>query len=155
MLHAGLDLSRNRVDVCVLRDEGELVEFSAPADEDGLVHLYCRVAGRREPVRCVVESMTGARFCSRRRCTRSATPPTPALPAHEAPSRQAARRQGRAGRDRPAADQGDLAHADLLTTLQSPGSGRRRCSSGGLTALFGIAHPEPAPMTPGPPARRR
>src|SRR5690242_5244342 len=63
MLHAGLDLSRKRVDVCVLRDGGELVdEFSSPADEDGLSHLHRRIARRREAVRCVVESMSGARF---------------------------------------------------------------------------------------------
>jgi len=63
MLHAGLDLSRNRVDVCVLRDEGELVEeFASPADLDGLHHLHRRIARHGEPVRCVVESMTGARF---------------------------------------------------------------------------------------------
>src|SRR3954453_14599656 len=62
MLHAGLDLSRNRIDVCVLRDEGELVEeFSSPADIDGLNHLHRRIARHGEPVRAVVESMTGAR----------------------------------------------------------------------------------------------
>jgi transposase len=62
MLHAGLDLSRNRIDVCVLRDEGELVEeFSSPADSDGLSHLHRRIARHGEPVRAVVESMTGAR----------------------------------------------------------------------------------------------
>lgn len=62
MLHAGLDLSRNRIDVCVLRDEGELVEeFSSPADPDGLNHLHRRIARHGEPVRAVVESMTGAR----------------------------------------------------------------------------------------------
>jgi transposase len=63
MLHAGLDLSRNRVDVCVLRHEGELVdEFSSPADEDGLNHVHRRIARHHEAVRCVIESMTGARF---------------------------------------------------------------------------------------------
>ena len=63
MLHAGLDLSRKRVDVCVLRDGGELVdEFSSPADEDGLSRLHGRIARRGESVRCVVESMSGARF---------------------------------------------------------------------------------------------
>jgi transposase len=62
MLHAGLDLSRNRIDVCVLRDGGELVEeFSSPADLDGLVHVRTRIARHGRDVRCVVESMTGAR----------------------------------------------------------------------------------------------
>src|SRR3954464_4461355 len=63
MLHAGLDLSRNRLDVCLLSDEGEIVEeFRSPADLDGLTGLVRRVERRREPVRAVVESMTGARF---------------------------------------------------------------------------------------------
>jgi transposase len=63
MLHAGLDLSRNRLDVCLLSDAGEIVEeFKAPADLDGLIGLVRRVDRRREPVRAVVESMTGARF---------------------------------------------------------------------------------------------
>jgi len=63
MLHAGLDLSRNRLDVCLLSDEGEIVEeFKAPSDLDGLIGLVRRVDRRREPVRAVVESMTGARF---------------------------------------------------------------------------------------------
>src|SRR5215218_6805226 len=60
MLHAGLDLSRRRVDVCLLSDRGELVaETAAPADVDGLRGLVERVAGRREPVRAVIESMNG------------------------------------------------------------------------------------------------
>ena len=63
MLHAGLDLSRNRLDVCLLSDEGEIVEeFRSPADADGLRHLVDHVAWRRQPVRAVIESMTGARF---------------------------------------------------------------------------------------------
>jgi transposase len=63
MLHAGLDLSRNRLDVCLLSDEGEIVEeFKSPADLDGLAGLVRRVGRHRQPVRAVVESMTGARF---------------------------------------------------------------------------------------------
>ena len=63
MLHVGLDLSRNRVDVCLISGEGELVEhFRAPADRDGLYGLTRRVAVYDESVRGVVESMNGARF---------------------------------------------------------------------------------------------
>src|SRR5438309_1427609 len=64
MLHVGLDLSRKRVDVCLISDQGELVdELSAPFDEDGLCRLTERVAAKRAgPVRAVVESMNGARF---------------------------------------------------------------------------------------------
>jgi transposase len=63
MLHAGLDLSRSRLDVCLLSDEGELVEeFRSAADLDGLEGLVRRVGRRGEPVRAVIESMTGARF---------------------------------------------------------------------------------------------
>jgi hypothetical protein len=37
MLHVGLDLSRRRVDVCLISDQGEIVDhFRAPADRDGL-----------------------------------------------------------------------------------------------------------------------
>jgi transposase len=63
MLHAGLDLSRRRLDVCVMSDPGELVEeFAAPPDSDGLRYLVGKVARHGEPVRGVIESMTGARF---------------------------------------------------------------------------------------------
>jgi transposase len=63
MLHAGLDLSRNRLDVCLISDDGEIVEeFKALADIDGLAGLVRHVERRREPVRAVIESMTGARF---------------------------------------------------------------------------------------------
>ncbi len=61
MLHAGLDLSRRRLDVCLIDDHGELVEqTAAPPDAEGLRHLAARLRGR--PVRAVIESMTGARF---------------------------------------------------------------------------------------------
>jgi hypothetical protein len=37
MLHAGLDLSRDRLDVCLLSERGELVEeFVVPCDRDGV-----------------------------------------------------------------------------------------------------------------------
>ena len=61
MLHVGLDLSRRRLDICVLDGHGELVaETAVPADADGLRGLAQRLAGRR--VRAVIESMNGARF---------------------------------------------------------------------------------------------
>jgi len=60
MLHAGLDLSRRRLDVCLVDDAGELVaQLAAAPDTDGLRHLARRVAAR---VRAVIESMNGARF---------------------------------------------------------------------------------------------
>jgi len=63
MLHAGLDLSRHRIDVCLLSEQGELVaEFATPSDGDGVCALARRVLERGEPVRGVIESMTGARF---------------------------------------------------------------------------------------------
>jgi transposase len=63
MLHVGLDLSRKRVDVCLISDQGELVDhFPAPADRDGLYGLTRRIAVYGQPVRGVVESMNGARF---------------------------------------------------------------------------------------------
>ena len=61
MLHAGLDLSRRRLDVCLLDEAGELVaQTAAPPDADGLRRLAERLQGER--VRAVIESMTGARF---------------------------------------------------------------------------------------------
>jgi len=63
MLHVGLDLSRKRVDVCLITCAGELLgHFRVPADRDGLYGLTRRVAVYNEPVRGVVESMNGARF---------------------------------------------------------------------------------------------
>ena len=63
MLHAGLDLSRRRLDVCLLSEHGELVEQTAAApDRDGLRGLVGVVARHRQPVRAVIESMNGARF---------------------------------------------------------------------------------------------
>jgi transposase len=63
VLHVGLDLSRKRVDVCLLSDGGELLgQFPAPVDRDGLYGLTSRVAVYQELVRGVVESMNGARF---------------------------------------------------------------------------------------------
>ena len=57
MLHVGLDVSRRRVDVCVVSEQGELIAlFRAPADRDGLYGLTRRVAVCDRPVRGVVES---------------------------------------------------------------------------------------------------
>jgi transposase len=65
MLHAGLDLSRKRLDYCLLGGDVEGVEMGAVApDADalaGLVRLIELRHGRR-PVRAVIESMNGARF---------------------------------------------------------------------------------------------
>src|SRR3954470_606634 len=63
MLHAGLDLSRRKIDVCLLSAGGEIVEeFTSPPDADGLRGLTCRVGSHGVAVRGVIESMTGARF---------------------------------------------------------------------------------------------
>jgi transposase len=63
MLHAGLDLSRRRLDVCLLTEHGELIDhITAPPDGDGLCGLARRVAPLGGPVRSVIESMNGARF---------------------------------------------------------------------------------------------
>jgi hypothetical protein len=56
-----MDLSRRRLDVCLVDDAGELVaQLAAAPDADGLCHLARRVAATR--VRAVIESMNGARF---------------------------------------------------------------------------------------------
>lgn len=63
MLYAGLDLSRKRLDCCLLEVGGVVVERAAAAPHaDGLAHLVARVAAYGLPVRAAIESMTGARF---------------------------------------------------------------------------------------------
>lgn len=63
MLHVGLDLSRRRVDVCAITEQGEVVgQFRAPVDRDGLFGLSRRLEPYVGPVRAVVESMNGARY---------------------------------------------------------------------------------------------
>jgi transposase len=64
MLHAGLDLSRRRLDVCLLSDRGQhLDQLAIPPDVDSLRRLARRIDEvHREPVCAVVESMTGARL---------------------------------------------------------------------------------------------
>jgi transposase len=65
MLHAGLDLSRTRLDYCLLGEEGDRVEVGAVApDGDGLRGFARRVELRHGPVavRAAIESMNGARF---------------------------------------------------------------------------------------------
>jgi transposase len=64
MLHAGLDLSRKKLDVCLLSDRGEHIDqLAVPPDVDSLKTLARRIDEvHREPVCAVVESMTGARL---------------------------------------------------------------------------------------------
>jgi len=64
MLYAGLDLSRRRLDVCVLNEDGDrLLEIGVSPDADGLRSLTARVARQwPQPVSAAIESMTGARF---------------------------------------------------------------------------------------------
>ncbi len=63
MLHAGLDLSRKRLDFHLLDREGATVEVgSVPPDADGLRGLTERLHRHGEPIRAAIESMNGARF---------------------------------------------------------------------------------------------
>jgi transposase len=63
MLHAGLDLSRRRLDFHLLDIQGVTVEVgSAAPDADGLRGLTRRINRYRQPVHAALESMTGARF---------------------------------------------------------------------------------------------
>jgi transposase len=65
VLHAGLDLSRRRLDYCLLDEDGARVEVAAVApDADGLDGFARRVGRDHGPVRvrAAIESMTGARF---------------------------------------------------------------------------------------------
>jgi len=50
MLHAGLDLSRRKVDVCLLSESGEQVDqLAAPPDADALSVISCLLPERRLP----------------------------------------------------------------------------------------------------------
>jgi transposase len=65
VLHAGLDLSRARLDFCLLDEVGGRVEVGAVRpDADGLAGFVCRVGERHGglPVWAAIESMNGARF---------------------------------------------------------------------------------------------
>ncbi len=64
MLHAGLDLSRKKLDICLLSDQGDhLDQLAVPPDVDSLRTLARRIEEvHSEPVAAVIESMTGARI---------------------------------------------------------------------------------------------
>lgn len=65
MLHAGLDLSRRRLDYCLLDEQGNAVEGGGAApDGDGLRGFARGIEERHGPVlvRAAIESMNGARF---------------------------------------------------------------------------------------------
>jgi transposase len=64
MLHAGLDLSRRKLDVCLLSECGKhLDQLAVPPDVEGLRALARRIDEvHGEPVCAVIESMTGARL---------------------------------------------------------------------------------------------
>ena len=63
MLYAGLDLSRQRLDVHLMNQVGEPVQVTtAPPDTDGLRGLVRQTARFGQPVLAVIESMNGARF---------------------------------------------------------------------------------------------
>jgi len=63
MLYAGLDLSRKRLDVHVLREDGTTALVTAVSpDGDALRTLARHVSHNGEAVRATIESMNGARF---------------------------------------------------------------------------------------------
>jgi hypothetical protein len=62
ILHAGLDLSRHRLDVHLLDARGGTVQVTAaPPDADGLRGLARQTAAYGQPVQAAIESMNGAR----------------------------------------------------------------------------------------------
>jgi len=63
MVHAGLDLSRKRLDVQLISEQGlRLRRLEVFPDRDGLQRLVRWVAEDGQPVRAAIESMNGARF---------------------------------------------------------------------------------------------
>jgi len=63
MLYAGLDLSRQKLDVHILDEEGRTVDLLAVRpDADALRTLAERIARHGQPIEAAIESMNGARF---------------------------------------------------------------------------------------------
>src|SRR5450759_2205102 len=63
MLYAELDLSRQRLDVHLLDEDGRTVEVTAVRpDADALRTLVARMDRHGQPVSAAIESMNGARF---------------------------------------------------------------------------------------------
>jgi transposase len=63
MLYAGLDLSRKRLDFCLLEELGEKIDVgAAPPDADGLRSLAACIGRFDEPIFAAIESMNGARL---------------------------------------------------------------------------------------------
>jgi transposase len=63
MLYAGLDLSRQRLDVHVLDEDGRTVEVTAVRpDSDALRTLVASIGRHGQEVTAAIESMNGARF---------------------------------------------------------------------------------------------
>jgi len=63
MMYAGLDLSRRRLDVHVLDEDGQTVQVTAVCpDAGGLRSLAAHVLRLGDQVHAAIESMTGARF---------------------------------------------------------------------------------------------
>jgi len=63
MLYAGLDLSRQRLDVHLLDEDGRTIEVTAVRpDADALQSLVARMDRYGQPVSAAIESMNGARF---------------------------------------------------------------------------------------------
>jgi transposase len=62
MLYAGLDLSRQRLDMYVLDEEGRTVEVTATREVFGLRALVARISRHGDEASATIESMNGARF---------------------------------------------------------------------------------------------
>jgi transposase len=63
MLYAGLDLSRQRVDVHILDEDGRTVDtLAVRPDADALATLVRHIGRHGQPVEAAIESMNGARF---------------------------------------------------------------------------------------------
>ena len=64
MLYAGLDLSRKRIDYCLLDEEGALrARGASPPDGDGLRSLAQRLAAHAAPITAVSKPCDPGRLC--------------------------------------------------------------------------------------------
>ena len=64
MLHAGVDLSRGKLDVCLLDEEGDQLDQLICAPDGEALKTFAGRVGELYggPVSAVIESMTGARL---------------------------------------------------------------------------------------------
>jgi len=83
--YVGIDLHKNSSQLCILTEDGELIERRIKTDRESFDKLF----GERPPARILIEASTESEWCARhleagRSMPRSSTPPP--RPGHLRPS---------------------------------------------------------------------